>query len=89
MSQSLKCAVMRFLAKVSLVAFLENHLLHSYLTIKMVQLTIAYGLSPWSPLSFAYFGSYLVKLGNLTKGRCVVLVFCHSNSLWYNTNISK
>ena len=34
----------------------------------MVQLMIAYGLSPWSPLSFAYFGSYLVKLGNLNTG---------------------
>ncbi|KAL7541084.1 hypothetical protein ACHAXR_010617 [Thalassiosira sp. AJA248-18] len=42
------------------------------ITLKMVQLSIAHGMSPMSPIGFTHFGQLLVRLGNVKEGcRCV------------------
>eukprot|EP00804_Cyclotella_cryptica_P031040 CCRYP_013586-RA/>CCRYP_013586-RA protein AED:0.40 eAED:0.38 QI:0/0/0/1/0/0/3/0/254 len=37
-------------------------------TLKMVEITIAHGMSPMSPIGFAYFGSLVVKLRDIKGG---------------------
>eukprot|EP00985_Skeletonema_marinoi_P028160 scaffold24191_cov73-Skeletonema_marinoi.AAC.1 len=39
-----------------------------YVTFKIIELSLTHGMSPVSPLGFAYYGSYLAKQGEINKG---------------------
>ena len=38
------------------------------ITLKMVGITVNCGISPMSPIGFAYFGSFVAKLGDIQSG---------------------
>lgn len=67
-------------------AFFVNPIMHSCLILKMVQMTILYGLSPVSPVGFAAFGGLIAKMENgelLQLGKCVEFIL---NSFLTSTN---
>jgi hypothetical protein len=65
---------MKILAKLELPAFLVNPALHPLITLKMVNMSIHHGMSVVSPVGFAYFGSMLAKVDEMTDvGRFVRL----------------
>lgn len=68
MTDSRKLIAMKFMAKIQNTAFFVNHYLHSYLILKMTQMTISYGLSPMSPVGFVTFGNLLAKMGQIKLG---------------------
>jgi hypothetical protein len=39
-----------------------------YVTQRIIQLSLLYGMSPVSPIGFVYFGSYIAKLGDINRG---------------------
>ena len=39
-----------------------------YVTSKIIELSLTHGMSPVSPIGFAYYGSYLAKQGNINEG---------------------
>jgi predicted ATPase len=61
-------AAMKFLGKLLTIAHLENPALLSFILLKMVQISISFGLSPSSPLAFASFGSLVAKSGKVELG---------------------
>jgi predicted ATPase len=56
---------MKCLSKLQLTIFLVSPDLQPVVTLKMVDLTIEHGMSPMSPVGFAYFASLLGQLGEL------------------------
>eukprot|EP00804_Cyclotella_cryptica_P031189 CCRYP_019406-RA/>CCRYP_019406-RA protein AED:0.07 eAED:0.07 QI:42/1/1/1/0.5/0.33/3/953/1070 len=56
---------MKCLSKLQLTIFLVSPDLLPIVTLKMIDLTIEHGMSPMSPVGFAYFASLLGKLGEL------------------------
>ncbi|KAL3798700.1 hypothetical protein HJC23_004451 [Cyclotella cryptica] len=74
MSDNKKLEAMKFLAKMQTITVMVKPSLHPFLTLKMVQLTILHGLSPLSPIGFAFFGSLLAKLGNIQLGYKFILM---------------
>eukprot|EP00985_Skeletonema_marinoi_P014100 scaffold7078_cov148-Skeletonema_marinoi.AAC.7 len=39
-----------------------------YVTFKIIELSLTHGMSPVTPIGFAYYGSYLAKQGNINEG---------------------
>ena len=47
-------------------------------SLRMVELTLSWGLTPYSPVAFAYYGQMLMTSGNLDEGcRLGMYVFLH------------
>eukprot|EP00985_Skeletonema_marinoi_P010653 scaffold4990_cov72-Skeletonema_marinoi.AAC.1 len=68
MTDSTMIIAMKFLGKLEIGM---NHLMPKslpYVTFKIIELSLTHGMSPVSPLGFAYYGSYLAKQGNINKG---------------------
>jgi predicted ATPase len=64
-----KVAAMRILAQIQIIALYVNPPLQALIIMKMVNMTISYGLSAPSSIGFAGFASYASKLGNLSLGK--------------------
>ena len=73
-TDSKKLMVMKFLAEIQGVAHFVSPAVHKIAIMKMVQMTLSYGLSPVAPFGMACFGSFLAKNGNLTAGHRFVLL---------------
>lgn len=63
---------MKFLAKLENVVQLVRPDLQPTITVKMLSLTISHGMSPVSPIAFAYFSGLVSRMGYLEKGRRLV-----------------
>ncbi|KAL3805300.1 hypothetical protein HJC23_009007 [Cyclotella cryptica] len=74
MTDKNKLAAMKFLSKMQHITVMVKPTVHPFVTLKMVRLTILHGLSPVSPIGFAFFGSLLAKLGNIQLGYKFVLM---------------
>ena len=74
MTDPKKLMAIKFLAEIQGIAFLVLPSVHKIVIMKMVQMTIAYGLSPAAPFGIACFGSFLAKNGNLAAGHRFVLL---------------
>ncbi|KAL7483730.1 hypothetical protein ACHAW6_009383 [Cyclotella cf. meneghiniana] len=74
MTDKTKLMSMKFLAQLEIITLMVKPDLQPFVTLKMVQLTILYGLSPVSPIGFVYFGSLLAKRGNIKVGHRFTLL---------------
>jgi predicted ATPase len=74
MTDSKKLMAIKFLAEIQGIAFVILPPVHKIVIMKMVQMTIAFGLSPAAPFGIACFGSFLAKNGNLKAGHRFVLL---------------
>eukprot|EP00956_Cyclotella_meneghiniana_P014031 scaffold20774_cov87-Cyclotella_meneghiniana.AAC.1 len=74
MTDSKMLMVMRFLSRIQVIAYNAKPSTNLSLILKMLQITLSHGLSPSAPATFAYFGSYLAKLGDLSAGYRYVLL---------------
>ncbi|KAL3792871.1 hypothetical protein HJC23_004796 [Cyclotella cryptica] len=63
-----KIMAMKFLAKLELSVLQTNPALQPFVTIKMCELSMEYGLSPMSAVGFAYFGGMVAELGDVRGG---------------------
>ncbi|KAL3799122.1 hypothetical protein HJC23_002250 [Cyclotella cryptica] len=63
-----KLMAMQFLAKLENACQEVNPALQPIVTLKMIKLTISHGMSPVSPIAFAYFGGLVANLGNIRGG---------------------
>lgn len=63
-----KLMAMKFLAKLENACQEVNPALQPIVTLKMIKLTISHGMSPVSPIAFAYFGGLVANLGNVRGG---------------------
>jgi len=63
-----KMMVMKFYASLELSFQITKVEAQPIVTMKMVQLSIARGMSPMSPIGFTYFGQLLARLGNIHEG---------------------
>ena len=68
MTDSRKLFAMKFLAKLEVSLQMIKPAMQPIVTLKMVQLTLAHGLSPMTPIGFAYFGALLTRLGDAREG---------------------
>jgi len=59
---------MKFYARLEIHLQMIKPALNSIVTMKMVQLSIAHGMSPLSPLGFTYFGQLLAAFGDIREG---------------------
>ena len=74
MTDPKKLMAIKFLAEIQGIAYFVNPAVNKIAIMKMVQMTISYGLSPAAPFGMACFGSFLAKNGNLTAGHRFVLL---------------
>jgi hypothetical protein len=74
MTDPKKLMTMNLLARLQGDAFIVDPVVHDFMILKMVQLTQSYGLSPWAPVGFICFGSFLAKMGNLNEGHRLSLL---------------
>ncbi|KAL7480275.1 hypothetical protein ACHAW6_005968 [Cyclotella cf. meneghiniana] len=74
MTDKNKLEAMKFLAQLESITVMIKPSLHPFVTLKMVQLTMLYGLSPVSPIGFVYFGSLLANRGNIGLGHQFTLL---------------
>ena len=63
-----KLMAMKFYARLELSFLMIKPDAQPIVTMKMVQLSLARGMSPMSPLGFAYFGQLLARLGDFQSG---------------------
>jgi hypothetical protein len=63
-----KLMAMKFLAKLENACQEVIPALQPIVTLKMIKLTISHGMSPVSPIAFAYFGGLVANLGNVRGG---------------------
>eukprot|EP00956_Cyclotella_meneghiniana_P019312 scaffold32998_cov63-Cyclotella_meneghiniana.AAC.1 len=68
MTDPMMLMVMRFLSRIQVIAYHVKPLMNPSLIVKKLEITISHGLSPAAPATFAYFGSHLAKLGDLSAG---------------------
>eukprot|EP00956_Cyclotella_meneghiniana_P030448 scaffold76682_cov82-Cyclotella_meneghiniana.AAC.8 len=68
MTDSKMLMVMRYLSRIQVIAYHTKPLINPLVILKMLQITVSYGLSPAAPPAFTNFGSYLAKLGDLSAG---------------------
>lgn len=68
MTDPRKRIAMRFLGRINLLALLARPNLQPVLTIKMIRLTLAHGISPHSSIGFAAFGLLHAKLVSIPSG---------------------
>ncbi|KAL3781862.1 hypothetical protein HJC23_005402 [Cyclotella cryptica] len=74
MTDKKKMMAMKFLCRLASVTHQVHPNLLPVVTLKMVELTIAHGMSSMSPIGFAYLGSLVAKLGNIKGGyKCASL----------------
>ncbi|KAL3796581.1 hypothetical protein HJC23_009712 [Cyclotella cryptica] len=59
---------MKCLAKLEMTTGMVDSLLHPIVTCEMIKLTIHFGLSPTTPVGFAYFAGILLKQGDMLAG---------------------
>jgi len=59
---------LKFLARLETSLQMTNPQMQPIVTLKIVHLSIAYGMSPISPVGFIHFGQILVKLGDTEVG---------------------
>eukprot|EP00804_Cyclotella_cryptica_P002814 CCRYP_009354-RB/>CCRYP_009354-RB protein AED:0.02 eAED:0.02 QI:50/1/1/1/1/1/3/1110/1165 len=59
---------MKCLAKLEMTTAMVKPSLHPIVTFKMIELTVDYGLSPTTPVGFAYFAGLLLKHGEMQAG---------------------
>ncbi|KAL7528135.1 hypothetical protein ACHAXR_007195, partial [Thalassiosira sp. AJA248-18] len=72
MDRPQKIMAMKFYARLESSFQMIKPAAQPIVTLKMVQLSIAHGMSPMSPIGFVYFGQLLVRLGNVKEGcHCV------------------
>ncbi|KAL7485069.1 hypothetical protein ACHAW6_010670, partial [Cyclotella cf. meneghiniana] len=74
MTDTNKLQAMKFLAKMQHITAMAKPTLNPFVTLKMVELTILHGLSPASPIGFAFFGSLLAKLDNIRLGHAFMML---------------
>ena len=74
MEEQSKIMTMKFLARLELSFQMTKPASQPIVTMKMVQLSIACGMSPLSPIGFTYFGQLLARLGNIQEGYRYVVV---------------
>ncbi len=60
--------VMKFLGKLEFGMTLIMPKSVPFVASKIIQLSLAYGMSPVSPIGFTYYGSYLAKQWNINEG---------------------
>lgn len=63
-----KLMAMKFYARLELSFQMIRPALQPIATMKMVQLTIAHGMSPMSPIGLTYFGQLTARLGDIKEG---------------------
>ena len=68
MEDPAKKAAMKFFGKLEVSLKQIKPDLQPIVTLKMVQLSIAHGMSPFSPLGFVHFGQLVAKLGDIQEG---------------------
>jgi predicted ATPase len=68
MTDTCKIMVMKFLWKLVVCSLFIRQEIFPLVTVKMVQLSIAHGMSPVSSIGFAYFGQLVAKLGYFREG---------------------
>ncbi|KAL3787692.1 hypothetical protein HJC23_012118 [Cyclotella cryptica] len=74
MTDKKKMMAMKFLHRLASVTHQVHPNLLPVVTLKMVELTIAHGMSSMSPIGFAYLGSLVAKLGDIKGGyKCASL----------------
>ncbi|KAL3801796.1 hypothetical protein HJC23_001192 [Cyclotella cryptica] len=74
MTDNIKLEAMKFLAHLESITVMIKPSVHPFVTLKMVQLTMLYGLSPVSPIGFVYFGSLLANRGSIRLGHRFTLL---------------
>jgi predicted ATPase len=65
---------MKFLGRLEFTTMLTMPRTVPFVTQQIIQLSLSKGMSPVSPIGFAYFGAYIAKLGDISYGyHCVKL----------------
>lgn len=69
-----KIMAMKILAKLEQLTQITRPSWQPIVTLKMVQLSLSYGYSPMSPLSFTYYGMLLARRGSIREGYSYVKI---------------
>jgi len=68
MTDSSKIMAMKFLSRLVITLVMARPADIPLVTLKMVQLSLAHGMSPISAVGFVYFGSILASIGHIDEG---------------------
>ncbi|KAL7464104.1 hypothetical protein ACHAXS_004440, partial [Conticribra weissflogii] len=68
MTDASKIMAMKFLSRLEISLVMGRRGVIPIVTSKMVELSLAYGLTPMSAIGFAYFGSMLASIGYINEG---------------------
>ena len=74
MTDRKKLMTMKLLARLQASSYYADPVVHNFIILKMVQLTLSSGLSPVAPFGFVCFGSFIAKIGDLAAGHRLSLL---------------
>ena len=74
MTNEKKRMVMKFLSRMQGITLFAAPAMHKLIVMRMIEMTMSYGLSPPAAFGFACFGSLLQKMGNLSAGKKFILL---------------